>query len=1068
MCKTGSFRAVTVFALVSVVGLGSVAAIGAPVAPTSSTPTVAPLITTPVSDTDLVTLRGNTHRLAQPGFDQGLAASNRPLERLMLLLGRSAAQDEALSAFNERQSDPSSPDYHHWLSADEFGRLYGPADADVAAITSWLESHGFRIDRVNTGKVTLEFSGTVAQVQDAFHVQMHNYLIDGVQHIANDRDPQIPRALAQVVAGIVSLNDFRPPSLARLGPPVERNRVTGKITPVTPVTPTAPTLDGATPEFGYIDGNGYQEEDLGPYDFATVYNSLPLWKEATPIIGTGVTVAIVAGSDISSTDVATFRSTFGLPAKTFTTIHNGTDPGSTGDKIENTLDVEMVGAAAPGANIDLVVSAATATSYAFQLSMQYIVSNQTAPIMSASYGICELDLGTTGNQFFNSVTQQGATEGISIFISAGDQGSAGCDGHNTVPDAIGLAVNGLASTPYVTAIGGTDLNWPFIKNGLSTYWNSTADANGATAKGYIPEGPWNSTCANPLLLNVFGSSGAPEFTTNEALCNAASTSPTFVGLTGISGGSGGVSSCTAPTGKTASTCTGGYAKPSWQTGTGVPADGKRDVPDVSLFSAGWFNDGIDGTSAILFCYTQNGSNGCDYSNPDYVTYQVVEGTSAASPYMAGVMAMIEQKVGSKQGLINPTLYKLAAQESLSACNSSSVSNGSSCIFYDITSGNNAQACFNGDRDCVVKTSGDELGILSGYTAAKGYDQATGLGSVNITNLVNAWTSSTPTATLSVTPSSLTFASTTVGSTAPAQTVTVKNTSTVAVSLTTGGITISGTNASSYAHTTTCGTSLAVGASCTISVTFKPTATGTLTASLSIADNASGSPQTVSLTGTGASATTGAAATLSPTSLVFPSTITATASDEQVVALTNTGTSSLTISAIALSGTNPTSFVELTTCGASLAAGASCSIYVAFDPTTTGALPASLTVTDNATGSPQKVTLSGTGTAAPSVKLSPTTIAFPTTTHATVSAAQPITVTNAGTAALDLTSIALTGTNPADFEAVNNCGPSLAAGTSCTIYVAFKPAAAASYKASISVADNGSASPQTVSLSGTGK
>jgi hypothetical protein len=1033
--------------------------------PAASAPAVPILVTSPVSDADLVTLRGNTHRLAQIRFDQGLAAADRPLERLLLVLRRSAAQDLALAAFNERQSDPRSPDYHHWLSPDEFGRLYGPADADIGAVTAWLEGHGFRIDRLNAGKVTLEFSGTVAQVQDAFHLEMHDYLIDGIQHIANDRDPQIPRALAPVVAGIVSLNDFRPPSLSRLGPLVKRDRLTGKITPVSP--PTGP-LKGANPEFGYTGTDGLPHEDMTPYDFATVYDSLPLWKESTPIIGTGVTVAIVAGSDISATDVATFRKSFGLPAKTFTTVHNGADAGLTGDQVENTLDVEMVSAAAPGADIALVVSKGTATSYEFQLSMQYIVSNKTAPIMSASYGICELDLGTAANQFFNSVTQQGATEGISIFISSGDQGSAGCDFHNTTPDSIGLAVNGVASTPYVTAVGGTDFTWSFINSPVSTYWNSTNDAEGATAKGYIPEVPWNSTCANPLLLGVFQSSpGVPEFTTTEALCNAALESATYVGLTGISGGSGGVSSCTAPTGTTAATCTGGYAKPSWQTGTGVPADGKRDLPDVALFSSAWFNVNING-SAILFCYATGGSNGCDYSNPNYVIYQEIAGTSAASPYMAGVMALVEQKTGSSQGLANPTLYQLAAKESLSACNSSTVANGNSCVFYDVTSGNNAQDCITGDLDCVTKTSGDAVGILKGYTATKGYDQATGLGSVNIANLVNAWGSNTPTPTVSVTPATLTFPSTKVGSTSAAQTVTVKNTGTVAVSLTTGGIQIGGTNASSYADTTACGTSLAVGASCTISVTFAPTTTGVLTASLSVADNAAGSPQAVSLTGTGASGTSGPVATLSPTSLVFPSTVTGTASEEQVVTLKNTGTGTLTIGSIALTGTNPTSFVDLTSCGATLASGASCAIYVAFDPTKTGALSASLALTDNAAGSPQKLALSGTGTSAPSVKLSPTTISFPTTTHGTVSAAQAVTVTNSGTATLDLSSIALTGTNPGDFEEVNDCGPSLAPSANCTIYVAFKPAAAASYKATVSVADSGSASPQTVSLSGTGK
>jgi hypothetical protein len=1063
MNKSLIFRIFAAFGLTSLTVLGGAAATAAGADVASAIPAVAALVTTPVSDADLVTLPGNLHRLAQPGFDQGLSSPNRPLERLLLVLRRSAAQDAALAALNERQADPRSADYHHWLSPDEFGALYGAADADIAAITAWLEAHGLRIDQVNAGKVSIEFSGTVAQVQAAFHIEMHDYLVDGVRHIANDRDPQIPRALAPVVVGIASLNDFRPPSLTRLGPLVKRDKLTGKITPVTEPAPQK----GIDPQFGYVGTDGLQHEDLTPYDFATVYNSLPLWKEATPIIGTGVTVAIAAGSDISATDVANFRKSFGLPAKTFTTVHNGVDPGLSGDQVENTLDVEMVGAAAPGAAITLVASKDTATTYGFQLSMQYIVSKKTAPIMSASYGLCELDLGTSGNQFFNSLTQQGATEGITIFISAGDQGSAGCDGHNSTPDTVGLAVNGMASTPYVTAVGGTDFTWSFINSPISTYWNSTANAEGATAKGYIPEVPWNSTCANPLLLSVFVSGGVPQFKTTEALCNAAFNSPSYVGLTGISAGSGGVSACTAPTGTTASTCAGGYAKPSWQTGTGVPADGKRDLPDLSLFSSAWFTGGINGT-AILFCYATTGTNGCDYTNPNFVIYQEIAGTSAASPYMAGVMALIEQKAGASQGLANPTLYRLAAQETLSACNSSTVTNGSSCVFYDVTAGNNAQDCKTGDLDCVTKTSGDALGILKGYTATKGYDQATGLGSVNITNLVNAWTSSAPTPTVSVTPSSLTFASTKVGSTSAAQSVTVKNTGTVAVSLTSGGIQIAGTNATSYAETTTCGTSLAVGASCTIAVTFKPTATGTLTASLSIADNASGSPQTVSLTGTGASGTTGPVATLSPTSLVFPNTVTGTPSDEQVVTLKNTGTGSLTITSIALSGTNPTSFIDLTSCGTALAAGASCSIYVAFDPTKAGALSASLGVSDNASGSPQKVALSGTGTTAPSVKLSPTTISFPTTPHGTVSAAQAVTVTNAGTATLDLNAIALTGTNPTDFEEVNDCGPTLAPSATCTIYVAFKPAAAASYKAAVSVTDSGSASPQSVSLSGTGK
>ena len=319
-------------------------------------------------------------------------------------------------------------------------------------------------------------------------------------------------------------------------------------------------------------------------------------------------------------------------------------------------------------------------------------------------------------------------------------------------------------------------------------------------------------------------------------------------------------------------------------------------------------------------------------------------------------------------------------------------------------------------------------------------------------------------TVSLSPASLAFASTVVGSTTAAQVVTVKNTGTGTVTL--SSETTTGTNATSFLKSaTTCGATLAAGASCTVSVEFKPTVTGSLTASLSVADNATGSPQTVALTGTGASSTP--TVTLTPASIAFPNTITGTTSDAQVVTLKNTGAVTVTISSIALGGTNATSFLELGTCGTTLAAGASCSLYVAFKPASAAALTGTLSVTDTATGSPQKVTLTGTGTAAPSVKLSPTSIAFATTLHGTTSAAQAVTLTNSGTSTLTLTSISLTGTGAADFEALDTCGATLAASASCTVYVAFKPVAAGSFSASLTVADNGSTTSQSVTLTGTG-
>jgi hypothetical protein len=322
-------------------------------------------------------------------------------------------------------------------------------------------------------------------------------------------------------------------------------------------------------------------------------------------------------------------------------------------------------------------------------------------------------------------------------------------------------------------------------------------------------------------------------------------------------------------------------------------------------------------------------------------------------------------------------------------------------------------------------------------------------------------------TVSVSPTALNWsAPTTVGTTsATVGTVTIKNTGTAAVTLTSE--TITGTNATSWIKSaTTCTTTLAATASCTVSIQFKPAAAGSLTASLSVADNATGSPQTATLTGTGVAATT-ATLTVSPTSIAFPVTVTGTSSDDQAVTLTNTGTGAVTISALALGGPNAASFFDLSGCGTSLAAGASCSIYVAFKPTAAGALTATLGITDSATGSPQKVTLTGTGAAAPSVKLSVTALAFPTTTHGTASEALPVTLTNSGTAILDLTSISITGTNPTDFIQVNNCPATLAAAASCTVYVAFTPATAAAFTAKLTITDNGAASPQSVTLTGTG-
>ena len=908
------------------------------------------------------TLLGNTHPMARPAYDKGRVEHSKLLERMVLVLQRSPEQQKALDAFNERQQDPASPDFHRWLEPEEFGRLYGPSDSDIAAVTSWLANRGFRIDEVSPGRINIEFTGTVAQVESAFHVQMHNYEVEGEAHIANDRDPQIPRALAPVITGVASLHDFFPKPQFVLGQMVKRNVKTGEETLLNP--PTANSATSLEPQTGYTDLSGNARMDVSPWDFATIYNELPLWNAATPINGTGVTIAIAGVSDVNVNDFNLFRSSFGLPASTLVKTFPSGNPGydTTGGQGENTLDVEWSGASAPGATINLVTFGSTATTFGGTTAINYIIQHNLAPIISASYGGCELSQGTAGNAAMNTMWQEAATEGISSFVSAGDQGSAGCSSQDVAApneDKIGLQVNGMASPPDVTAVGGTDLNWQWwVSGGYSTYWSASNSSTRESALGYIPEVPWNSTCASTILLDyVFTDSttGKP-FTSSAALCNAAYSSATYQPLVVIGAGSGGVSHCTTSNGTAASSCSGGYAKPSWQSVTGVPADGKRDLPDVSLFASGSYPADQPG-SAYLFCMSTATSNGCDYVDNTYIIYQEIGGTSASSPAMAGIMALVIQNQGGKrQGLANPNLYKLASKETYANCSTNSVSNSTStCVFNDIVSGSIAQVCVAGDLNCVIDAGTTEAyGVLSGYSAGVGYDLTTGLGSINVKNLVTGWASLVATEPqIIVSPAIITLATTAVGSTSPAQAFTVTNTGGAAATI---AIALGGTNPTDFVKMTTCGSTLAAGASCSVYVAFQPLATGSLNAVLTVTDNAAGSPQTVRLYGTG----TGAAAiTLSATSLAFPTTTHGTTSALKGVTITDSGTGLVVFSSVALTGTNPSAFIALSSCGVELAPATSCYAWVAFAPATTGTFSANLTFTDSVTGSPQTVSLTGT-------------------------------------------------------------------------------------------------------------
>ncbi len=691
---------------------------------------VPPRVVEAVDNAKRVTLAGNVHPLARAEFDQGAAADALPMTRMLLLLKRSDAQEAALQDFLEKQQDKSSTSYHQWLTPQEFGAQYGPADADIQAVTGWLGQQGFQVNQVYSGKTVIEFSGTAAQVRAAFGTAIHQYQVEGKTYTANASDPQIPAALAPVVAGIVSLNNFPRQSHVRMVGIARK--IAGK--PGLEPLFTFPNPFGSGTFYG-----------MAPGDFATIYNSKSLISTGND--GTGQTIAIVGETNINVADVQAFRQMFGLPAN-FTSaniILNGEDPGitSTDEESEADLDVEWSGAVAPGATVDLVVSASTPASQGVDLSVLYIIEHNLAGVMSENYGSCEAGLGSGGNAYYNVLWEQAAAQGITAMVSTGDNGSAACDDPNSEATATqGLAVSGLASTPYNVAVGGTDFD---EVNNWSIYWSATnattgTDVIGTSALSYIPEIPWNQNCAQIGLTGC--SSSAPNGSVN------------------IVAGSGGPSTCSTVT--AVGTCTSGYAKPKWQMGvTGMPNDSHRDLPDVSLFAS----PGFDGTG-YLYCQSDNMidyGQMCDITNATAGTFYfgIIGGTSASSPAFAGVMALVNQyQVAhggtNRQGNANYVMYQLVKKAGANCTSSASEATG--CVFNDVTKGNsyiatkygssvgtNSVPCTGGTPNCSATVS-TETGVLvepaspatEAWTVTAGYDTVTGLGSVNVNNLATKW------------------------------------------------------------------------------------------------------------------------------------------------------------------------------------------------------------------------------------------------------------------------------------------------------------------------------------------
>jgi hypothetical protein len=637
-------------------------------------------ITGPIDSSQLVALTGNVHGSAQPRFEIGRADGSKLLYGVALAFRPSAAQQQDLNSLLAQQQDRTSPNYHKWLTPAQFADRFGMTQNDIDRVSSWLESQGFTVTSVANSRNQISFNGTVAQIESVFHTEIHDYLVDGAIHFANATNPSVPAALAGAVVAISHLHNFSPKPRAKF---------------------SRMSSDPANPHFtSYVSGNHF----LTPGDFATIYN-LP-----TGLDGTGESIAIIGQSTVSAADLSNFRSAAGLPAKVPQYIlypSNSTPTRCSGDEGESDLDLEWSGGVAKNANIIFVYAGLIAgdscgqnRTFSVWDALQQAVDNNYAPVISTSYGYCESGLGSAFVDEVQGWAQQANTQGQTIMASSGDAGAADCDGTNAPSGTLGLAVDVPAAVPEVTGMGGTEFTGDAagtVSGGNAgadlPYWSGTTGGVDtiSSALEYIPETGWNDTVENDGLL--------------------------------ASGGGASIY----------------FTKPSWQTGTGVPADGQRDVPDLALNASPYHDpylicseDGGDGTIVASCTAGFRTGVGGDLT--------AVGGTSCAAPSFAGIAALLNEylinngfQLTAGLGNANPDLYYIATNNPTA--------------MHDVTTGNNDVPCTTGTPDCPTGTT------QYGFSAGVGYDQVTGLGSVNANTLAVAWGELFTATTTSLSPSS---------------------------------------------------------------------------------------------------------------------------------------------------------------------------------------------------------------------------------------------------------------------------------------------------------------------------
>jgi subtilase family serine protease len=696
-------------------------------------------IVSAVNEEKLTVLAGNTRPEANVANDQGAVEGSMPMQHMLLQLKRTPEREAALTQFIDDLHNPQSESFHQWLTPQQFAEHYGVASEDSATVTRWLQSQGLTVNGVTPSGMLIDFSGTAAQVTQAFRTEIHHYLVDGVSHIANASDPKIPTALAPAVAGVVSLHDFRPK---------------GQLVP------------RAKPGYTYTTTNGTFHA-LVAGDIAAIYNLKPLFDAG--YTGKGQTIMVVEDTYLYTTsDWAVFRDTFGLKkysAGSLTQVSPSggipcTNPGfqgkkkdpGYGDDGEAAIDVEWATAAAPNAAIVLAACEDTTTTFGGLIALVNTLGGSNGPlpsVVSISYGEAEAVNGESANLTYYFAYQQAAVEGVSIFVSSGDEDAMSADNGNVAKHGIGIS--GFTSTPYNVSVGGLDFGYTALGVDPSIYWSATNSSTFSSALSYIQEIPWNGSCASTLLSAYYGG------TTPAVFCNSSevttSTNPLSYFLNAF-GGSGGPSGCALGTPAVAGVVSGscvGYPKPQWQSGLfGNPNDGVRDIPDVSLFASNGIFDAY-----YVVCWSNpdpnvGGGFGCTGAPSTWAGFG---GTSVSSPIMAAIQALVNQKTKSRWGNPNTVYYALAKSEygrkGSAACNSTTVAKtGNNCIFYDVTQGDIVGACkkFQGTAyDCFLK-KGDKYGISStsdsksdpAYITNVGWDFPSGIGSVNAYNLVMEW------------------------------------------------------------------------------------------------------------------------------------------------------------------------------------------------------------------------------------------------------------------------------------------------------------------------------------------